>query len=101
MDYLIKDTRNCLVKKQKEDEVCVEMDKAFKDIEDNLYTARKSLDNNDLPVSDYYVAQALRAYEKALYAPSRTWRFSNVYAGPMWIYLVGFLISVLVFNGFN
>jgi len=84
-------------KKQKEDEVRVEMDRVFKDIQDNLYMARKSLDNDDLPASEYYVAQALRAYEKALYAPSRTWRFSNVYAGPMWIYLVGFLVSVLVF----
>ena len=73
------------------------MDRVFKDIQDNLYMARKSLDNDDLPASEYYVAQALRAYEKALYAPSRTWRFSNVYAGPMWIYLVGFLVSVLVF----
>jgi hypothetical protein len=84
-------------KKQKEDEVRAIMDGVFKDIQDNLYTARKSLENDDLPASDYYVAQALRAYEKALYAPSRAWRFSNVYAGPMWIYLVGFLISVLVF----
>jgi hypothetical protein len=84
-------------KKQKEDEVRAEMDRAFKDIQDNLYTARKSLDNDDLSASEYYMAQALRAYEKALYAPSRIWRFSNVYAGPMWIYLVGFLISVLVF----
>jgi hypothetical protein len=84
-------------KKQKEDEVRAIMDGVFKDIQDNLYTARKSLDNDDLPASDYYVAQALRAYEKALYAPSRTWRFSNVYAGPMWIYLVGFLVSVLAF----
>jgi hypothetical protein len=84
-------------KKQKEDEMRAEMDKAFKDIQDNLYMARKSLDNDDLPASEYYVAQALRAYEKALYAPSRIWRFSNVYAGPMWIYLVGFLISTLAF----
>ncbi|HKG72124.1 MAG TPA: hypothetical protein VKA87_09495 [Nitrososphaeraceae archaeon] len=88
-------------KKQKEDEVRVEMDRVFKDIQDNLYMARKSLDNDDLPASEYYVAQALRAYEKALYAPSRTWRFSNVYAGPMWIYLVGFLVSVLVFYWFQ
>jgi hypothetical protein len=84
-------------KKHKEDEVQAEMDKAFKDIQDNLYMARKSLDYDDLPASEYYVAQALRAYEKALYAPSRIWRFSNVYAVPMWIYLVGFLISVLAF----
>jgi hypothetical protein len=85
-------------KKQEEDKkVRAEMDTVFETIQVNLYTARKSLDNDDLPASEYYVAQALKAYDKALYTPSRIWRFSNVYAGPMWIYLIGFLLSVLAF----
>jgi hypothetical protein len=85
-------------KKQEEDKkVQAEMDTVFETIQVNLYTARKSLDNDDLPASEYYVAQALKAYDKALYTPSRIWRFSNVYAGPMWIYLIGFLLSVLAF----
>ena len=74
-----------------------EMDKAYKDIQDNLDKARKSLDNDDLPTSERHVSEALRALDKALYAPPRWWRFSNVYAGLMWIYLVGFLVAVLVF----
>jgi hypothetical protein len=56
--------KKLFVKKQKEDELRAIMDGLSKDIQDNMYTARKSLDNDDLPASDYYVAQALRAYEK-------------------------------------
>ena len=74
-----------------------EMNTVFRNIHDNLYWARKSLDNDDLAASEYFVTLALRAHDKALYAPSWTWRFPNVYAGYMWIYLVGFLVAVLVF----
>ena len=84
-------------KKLKEDEVQAEMNKAYKDIQDNLYWARKSLDNDDLPKAELHVNEAIRAHGKALYAPPRWWRFSNVYAGLMWIYLIGFLVGVLVF----
>ena len=84
-------------KKLDEEKERAEMNSAFKDIQDNLYMARKSLDNDDLPTSELHVTLALRAYDRALYAPFRTWRFSNVYEGPMWIYLIGFLVAVLVF----
>lgn len=77
--------------------VRAKMDKAFSDIQDYLYKARESLDNDDLPASERYVSEAIKAQDKALYAPTWTWRFSNVYAGFMWIYLVGFLAAVLVF----
>jgi hypothetical protein len=74
-----------------------EMDELFRNIHYNLYWARKSLDNEDLAATEFYVTLALRAHDKALYAPSWKWRFTNVYAGVMWIYLVGFLVAVLVF----
>jgi hypothetical protein len=74
-----------------------DMDAAFQTIQDILYVSRKSLDNDDLAASEYYVAHALKAHDRALYTSSRMWRFSNVYAGFMWIYLVGFLVAVLVF----
>ncbi len=80
-----------------EEEGRAEMEKVFQTIQDNLYKARKSLDNDDLPTSELHVTLALREHDKALYAPSRMWRFSNVYAGFMWLYLVGFLVAVLVF----
>lgn len=43
------------------------------------------------------VSEARRSYNKALYTLSKWWRFSNVYAVPIWIYLVGFLAGVIVF----
>ena len=73
------------------------LNEAFKAIQGNLYAARKHLYGGDLELSDYYASEALRSYDKALYTPSRLWRFSNVYGGPMWIYLIGFLVAVLAF----
>ena len=59
--------------------------------------ARKYLNAGDLEESDYHTSLALRAYDKAMYNSSRIWRFSNIYAAPIWIYLVGFLGAVLAF----
>jgi hypothetical protein len=85
-------------KEEGESKVSDELEQAFCDIQDNLYGARTSLDaGDDLATSDRYLSRALKAYDKALYTKSRLWRFSNVYAGPMWIYLVGFLGAVLAF----
>jgi hypothetical protein len=69
----------------------------FVDIQNNLRNAREKLYTDDLVDSEYYTSLALRLYDKALYSTSRFWRFSNVYAGPIWIYLVGFLVGVLAF----
>jgi hypothetical protein len=69
----------------------------FDDIQKHLKEARTTLYDGDLSQSDYHASKALRCYDKALYSSSRLWRFSNVYAGPIWIYLIGFLIAVLVF----
>jgi dolichol kinase len=62
-----------------------------------LRKARKYLYASDLVECDYYTSLALRSYDKALYLTSRLWRFSNIYAGPIWIYLLGFLAAVLAF----
>jgi membrane protein involved in colicin uptake len=69
----------------------------LEDIQNNLKVAREKLYAGDLVDSEYYTSLALRLYDKALYSTSRIWRFSNVHAGPMWIYLVGFLVAVLAF----
>ena len=63
--------------------------------------ARKYLNAGDFEESDYHISLALRTYDKAMYSSSRIWRFSNVYAAPIWLYLVGFLIAVLVFYMFQ
>ncbi|HEY7079628.1 MAG TPA: hypothetical protein VH500_08005 [Nitrososphaeraceae archaeon] len=36
-------------------------------------------------------------YNRAIYRRSKGWRFWNIYAAPIWIYLIGFLVAVLVF----
>jgi hypothetical protein len=72
-------------------------DDVFEDIQINLQDARRKLRNDDLSGSEHSTSKALRSYDQALYTPSRLWRFSNVYAGPMWIYLIGFLVAVLTF----
>jgi hypothetical protein len=76
-------------------------DKAFEDIQQYLKDARTKLYNDDLSGSEYFTSKALRSYDQALYTPSRLWRFSNVYAGPMWIYLIGFLGAVLGFYAYQ
>jgi hypothetical protein len=73
----------------------------FEEIQEKLKDARKRLYANELPESDYEASKALRLYNKALYSVSRRWRFANVYGGPMWFYLIGFLVAVLVFYWFH
>jgi hypothetical protein len=70
---------------------------AFEDIQCKLKEARKHLYSDDFSDADYYTSLAIRAYDHALYSSSRTWRFSNIYAGHIWIYLVTFLVAVLAF----
>jgi hypothetical protein len=72
-------------------------DRAFEDIQRYLNEARTKLYDDDLSGSEYFTSKALRSYDQALYTPDRLWRFSNVYGGPMWIYLIGFLGAVLAF----
>jgi hypothetical protein len=73
----------------------------FEEIQGRLKDARKMLYANELPEADYEASKALRLYDKALYSVSRKWRFANVYGGPMWFYLIGFLVAVLVFYWFH
>jgi hypothetical protein len=70
---------------------------AFEDIQNKLKDARKYLYSDDLSNADFYASLALRAYDGALYSSSRIWRFSNMYAGHIWIYLIAFLAGVLAF----
>jgi hypothetical protein len=72
-------------------------DQLFEEIQDNIKLARTHLYGDNLTEAEYYTSRALRAYDKALYSSSVTWRLRNVYAFPIWIYLTGFLIAILVF----
>jgi len=67
---------------------------AFENIQCKLKEARKHLYSDDFSDADYYTSLAIRAYDSALYSSSRTWRFSNIYAGHIWIYLITFLVGL-------
>ena|GEM_PF-2096312 len=73
----------------------------FEDIQERLKDARKRLYANELPEADYEASKDLHLYNKALYSVFQRWRFANVYGGPMWFYLVGFMVAVLVFYWFH
>ena len=62
-----------------------------------MRTARRLVNTGNLEDADYHASLALREYNKAMYNSSRAWRFSNMYAAPVWIYLVAFLVAVLAF----
>ena len=70
---------------------------AFVEIQNYLKDARKCLYGGDIVESESNFSYALKAFDDALYNSSKTWRFSNLYAGNIWIYLVGFLVAVLPF----
>lgn len=72
-------------------------DERFEEIQSNLKNARDCLYSDSLSDTERYTSLALRAYDKSLYSSSTKWRFSNIYAGTMWMYLIGFLISSFVF----
>jgi hypothetical protein len=80
-----------------EDKQGVLKEDAFERIQRNLKKARQTLYEEDFSDAEYFTSLALHSYDKALYGASRLWRFSNMYAGPIWIYLIGFLIGVLSF----
>jgi hypothetical protein len=94
-------TDNGLFDKKQNKATPAELDVAFNEIQGHLYSARKYLSAGDLEASDYYASLALRSYDKALYLSSWWWRFLNVYAGAIWIYLVGFLVAVLAFYSYQ
>jgi hypothetical protein len=46
------------------------------------------------------ISLALGKYYEALHSTKRFWRFKNIYAGFIWIYLVSFLVCTFVFYYF-
>ena len=70
---------------------------SFYKIQDYLRSARKCLYSGNITEADYVTSLALQKYNDALYSTRRRWRFTNVYAGNIWIYLVAFLTAILAF----
>lgn len=73
----------------------------FECIYHHLQEARNFLDQDELEECVKTTSQARRCYLKALYSTSRRWRFFNLYAGHIWIYLISFLSLILAFYVIN
>lgn len=76
---------------------------AWTKIELLLGEARNLLEQNKLGDAETKQATALGYFNDALSKPNSYWRFVNVHAGPIWIYLVGILILEIFFfySGLN
>ena len=63
----------------------------YKETLDFIKEARLNLRSNCLVETETKTSYAINLYSDAVQTTSQWWRFSNIYAGPIWIYLVGFL----------
>jgi len=70
---------------------------AWMKIEDTLREAREFLKQDNLVDAETKQATALAHIHDALSKPTSGWRFVNVYAAPIWIYLLGVLVSLFLF----
>ena len=75
----------------------IDREKLHEQIHADLKEAQDSLNDGKYTDSMVSVAKARISYLKVLYSKSWIWRFINIYAGPVWIYLTSFLVLVLAF----
>ena len=69
----------------------------YKPILENLKSARRNLKQGDLIESNYKLDLVLDQYSDAIHSTNRRWKFINVYAMDIWIYLIAFLTLVFIF----
>jgi hypothetical protein len=72
-------------------------EKAYKSIHDHLKQAKDDLDEHNYSDCTRDTSLARLSYLKILYSKPWRWRFVNLYAGPVWIYLATFLALVMAF----
>jgi hypothetical protein len=89
------DENGSIDKKQSDPEV--DGEKLYEQIHEELRQAQDTLNDGKYSDSMVCVARARISYLKVLFSKSWKWRFVNMYAGPIWIYLTSFLLSVLAF----
>jgi hypothetical protein len=72
------------------------LEKIFDDILNKLNEAKENLSKEKYPYAkiEKNISEATEYYSRALYAPSRTWRFVNMYGIYVWFYLIGILAAV-------
>jgi len=73
----------------------------FEDIQNVLFEARTAIDNNQLSLAETKLSLANGKFNNALQNSKRLWKFCNIYAGHVWMYLIGFLVGIFVFYYFD
>lgn len=64
---------------------------------DSITEARRKLYEGDAISSERSLLLAERAFYDVVYGTTRLWRFSYVYAGSLWAYFLGMLLSISAF----
>ncbi len=72
-----------------------------RDIQGLLSKARFLLKSNQIDVAENLQSTALATINDAISKSSRQWKFVNLYAGPIWLYLCFTLIAVSLFFYFQ
>ena len=75
----------------------IDEEMAYSQINVDLKKAQDNLDDEKFSDSRVCIASARISYLKVLFSKPWRWRFVNMYAGPVWIYLTSFLGLVLAF----
>jgi hypothetical protein len=100
-DWANYSTNNGLLKEVERRQNPEQTQQDFECIYHKLQEARNFLDQDELEECVKTTSQARRCYLQALYSTSRLWRFFTLYAGHIWIYLIGFLSLILAFYVIN
>jgi hypothetical protein len=68
----------------------------FERILNKLSEANENLSKEKYPYArtEKNISEAIELYSKALYTPTPSWRFVNMYGAYMWFYLIGILAAV-------
>lgn len=75
----------------------LEDSKPWTEIEDIVKDARHFLKAGNLEDAETQQSIALGHLQEALSKPNASWKFVNVHAGPIWIYLLGILVLEFLF----
>src|SRR5919197_5036558 len=73
----------------------------FERIRTNLKEARKDLKHENTTSAQYNVSLAANDYFSEVQTSQVGWRFQNIYAGHIWIYIITFLVSIFLFYHFG
>lgn len=69
----------------------------FESIQDELHHARIAIDDRNISEAETQLSLGNSKFYEALHEADEIWRFSNLYAGHIWIYLIGFLVGIFFF----